>query len=180
MRSLCRGYEIARRRGSAGHTYTHRIARCAPDLYADRTLSASIGTPLVWTSGRSATSGQKPDVPGYVYAADLRLPKSPTEAVWCDGRPHSCCRRGNGHRHTDTCMCRGHFHTQSWPGVEWPWPRSWGSGCRLFSDDSAPLEGVYTFIAGSSPTSGKDCTVSGPLHSRQANWYRSVGCLPAS
>lgn len=47
-----------------------------------------IGTPLVWTSGRSATGGQKHGVPGCVYAADSRLPESLTGAVWYDGAGH--------------------------------------------------------------------------------------------
>ena len=114
MRPLRCGYETSRRRRSTDHTCTRRIVRYAPVPRADRTLSASIDTPLSWSSSRNATGGQMPGVPGYAYAEAPRQPESPWAAVWRDGQPHSCCRRDSGHKHTDSFLHYDCCHIQSW------------------------------------------------------------------
>lgn len=114
MRPLRCGYETYRRRRSTDHTCTRRIVRYAPVPRADRTLSASIDTPLSWSSSRNATGGQMPGVPGYAYAEAPRQPESPWAAVWRDGQPHSCCRQDSGHKHTDSFLHYDCCHIQSW------------------------------------------------------------------
>lgn len=114
MRPLRCGYETYRRRRSTDHTCTRRIVRYAPVPRADRTLSASIDTPLSWSSSRNATGGQMPGVPGYAYAEAPRQPESPWAAVWRDGQPHSCCRRDSDHKHTDSFLHYDCCHIQSW------------------------------------------------------------------